>query len=267
MTSKKEKLVNGNLQIKLKNVSSSIANAIRRSCMAYTKCFAFSEFNIKENTSPIINEYLINRLRLIPINSQKVKGNEKYSLKKYSKNESIYVMSDDIKPNDGIEQDIIISELKGNSEKHESLDIEMSIKEGMFKEHSSFDTCLVKYKKINDKEFELELESRHKKPLELIYKEGIEILINILENFISKVEITEIDNMYSIIIPNEDQTLGNLLKVYIMDNYNPEFVGFIKPHPLEDRILLKIKLKDSENIKNLLKKTSDSLITIFKNLL
>lgn len=266
MSSKRTKESNGNLRINLKNIDASIANAIRRSCIGYIKCFAFSEFNIIENTSPIINEYLTNRIQFIPINSKKVKGNEKYSINKQANGNNLEVLSDDIKPNEGIMKNILITTLKGEPQKNEKIHIEMSIKEGSFQENASFDTCLVMYKKISESEYILELETRHKKPLEEIYQESIEIIINILEGYSNKMEITEIEGMFSIVIQNEDETLGNLLKNYILKVFNPEFVGFIRPHPLEHKILLKIRPNKDQNVRSMLKKATEGLIAIFQKL-
>ena len=54
---------------------------------------------------------------------------------------------------------------------------------------------------------------------------------------------------YELNLVNEDDTLGNLLQSYIFDNFIKSdslltFVSYEIPHPLENRLVLKFKLKD-----------------------
>ena len=93
---------------------------------------------------------------------------------------------------------------------------------------------------------------------------SIDILINKLDTFISnleeeKLEVKECEDIQSateIIIPGEDDTLGNLLHKHIVNNYINEenledsevlFCSYTKPHPLTDEINIKIIVNSNIN--------------------
>ncbi len=51
----------------VKDASNSLLNALRRSILARLPAFAIDEVDFYENTSPMFNEYLANRLALVPL--------------------------------------------------------------------------------------------------------------------------------------------------------------------------------------------------------
>lgn len=89
----------------------------------------------------------------------------------------------------------------------------------------------------------------------------------------SSIEITESQSVmksYDIVIHNETHTLGNLLQTYI-NKLNKEkniFVGYMNPHPLEEKIKLRIKLEkhDITELQTTLKTCSDHLIKLYISL-
>lgn len=81
------------------------------------------------------------------------------------------------------------------------------------------------------------------------------------------------DNFYYFVIDDENETLGELLSTYVMDNKNIFYCGYVIEHPLKKNILLKIKLKDlvmNEDINNIVKiiiDTNNYLIEILNKII
>jgi len=143
--------------------------------------------------------------------------------------------------------------------------------------------------------FEFRLISINLSPIYIIHKamtiliERLHFIKNELENEESKIiEIVDCDNKnirkcVDIIIKNESHTLGNLLQSYIniySNNYNStmvqvDMVGYKCPHPLEKKLILRIKPtlngendEDYRNIsKNIVLKTCDNLISLIYELI
>ena len=86
-----------------------------------------------------------------------------------------------------------------------------------------------------------------------------DFLINKLEYIIDNInlesDILEISksecNMksYDFLFQNEDDTLGNLLQSYILREKNIDYVGYLIPHPLDTKMLLRLSINnDNEDI-------------------
>ena len=60
---------NGKLTFKLKGVPVCYANALRRFAMGQVKTYAIDKITVYENTSAFFDEYIANRIGLIPINT------------------------------------------------------------------------------------------------------------------------------------------------------------------------------------------------------
>jgi DNA-directed RNA polymerase subunit L len=116
-------------------------------------------------------------------------------------------------------------------------------------------------------------------PLNIVLK-GINLLINKLKyiqnefkNKSSKKVIskdTDDQDIFIFIIDNENETIGNLLSTYLTYNENVLYCGFVIEHPLKKNILIKIKLKDNNNLENiilLIDSNIDFLINILNNIL
>jgi DNA-directed RNA polymerase subunit L len=124
------------------------------------------------------------------------------------------------------------------------------------------------YEEANCFDFKLESEC-NLRPAYLFFK-ACKILVEKLANFSDNlknkkeeiVKITKlsgVDHFYQIEIHHENYTLLNVLQCQIYNacfkerkaSQNPlEYVGYYQPHPLDDVMILKLKLKDNENINN-----------------
>eukprot|EP01100_Stratorugosa_tubuloviscum_P007992 TRINITY_DN3304_c0_g2_i1.p1 TRINITY_DN3304_c0_g2~~TRINITY_DN3304_c0_g2_i1.p1 ORF type:complete len:120 (-),score=53.34 TRINITY_DN3304_c0_g2_i1:78-437(-) len=52
---------------------------------------------------------------------------------------------------------------------------------------------------------------------------------------------TSSDNSATLIVTKEDHTLGNLLRMQLLKQPQVEFAGYRVPHPLEHKIVIKLK--------------------------
>lgn len=152
-------------------------------------------------------------------------------------------------------------------------------------EKNSFNTLEIEraYKKNsngnpNDYIFSIESIGSYE-PLDIVLK-GIKLLINKLDYIKNefkdknskKVISKDMDDQdcFIFIIDNENETIGNLLSTYITYIENVLYSGFVIEHPLKKNILLKIKLKDNNNLENILlliDNNINTLINILNNIL
>ena len=61
------------------------------------------------------------------------------------------------------------------------------------------------------------------------------------ENKVICQKVLKIDNTCLFIINDEDYTFGNAVKMMLLRNPNVRFVAYRKPHPLENKIEIKIQ--------------------------
>jgi DNA-directed RNA polymerase subunit L len=113
------------------------------------------------------------------------------------------------------------------------------------------------------------------RPMVILYK-ALEILLNKLINLnnnlksgnYEKVDVysSETDmNAFDVLINNETYTVAALLQSYILKYFGElkelvTYVGFAKPHPLKDNILLRIALNEGQNNKENVVKVIDKTI-------
>lgn len=92
-----------------------------------------------------------------------------------------------------------------------------------------------------------------------MFNKALDILVGKLNALISDPEkcsvhaINEEQNLYAITITNENHTIGNLLQVLIYENFIKQrkgvtFAGYNMPHPLESRIILKLRFDKNTDV-------------------
>jgi len=269
----------GSLSLHFKGITPAIVNAIRRTVIIDIPAWSINKFEVDENTSPIINEYITRRISLVPMNNELFNSGTApptFILDVKATTEGILnVYSHDIKPEGNLKSkveyfrpNIIISKLKGKfPDLFESLKIRMSAERNTHRHHASFSsTTAIEYAlEANDTECKMVINGNGTYTTENLYKQTIDILIDKLKNVESKMEIIELpENMTKIKIENEDNTLAELLQTHIMEHYTSEEVSFIsanKTHPLEDHII--IEIKTTKDIKKIIGETLESLIKKF----
>lgn len=112
-----------------------------------------------------------------------------------------------------------------------------------------------------------------------IFTIACDYLVNKLENINidlgnlndNKIEIKKSEtniSAFDFIFFNEDNTLGNLLQSYLFKDDNIEYVAYSIPHPLDNKLLLRLSLKkesDKTNMKKNLESVINSIKLIIKN--
>ena len=112
-----------------------------------------------------------------------------------------------------------------------------------------------------------------------IFTIACDYLVNKLENINidlgnlndNKIEIKKSEtniSAFDFIFFDEDNTLGNLLQSYLFKDDNIEYVAYSIPHPLDNKLLLRLSLKkesDKTNMKKNLESVINSIKLIIKN--
>ena len=72
-------------------------------------------------------------------------------------------------------------------------------------------------------------------------------------------------SLYDFNILDEDDTIGNLLSSYIVDDDKIEFCGYDIPHPLDNKLIIRTSLKQGNTMENnidVFKNNIDKLVKI-----
>lgn len=268
----KKSVKDDSLTLHFKGINASIVNAIRRTVIIDIPAWSINQFEVEENTSPLIDEYITRRISLVPMNNELIKDGTTppvFTLDvKATKEGILNVYSHDIKPKgDYFRPNIIIAKLKGKDpDRYESLKIRMSAERNTHRHHASFSSVTaVEYDLNEDKnECKMVINGNRTYKVETLLKMTLDILIDKLKNVESKMEMIELpENMTKIKIENEDDTLGQLLQTYIMDNYKEvSFISANKPHPLEEHII--VEIKTTLDVKKVINETLKGLIKVFE---
>lgn len=144
-----------------------------------------------------------------------------------------------------------------------------------------------KYNEPNS--FHFQLESECGLTPAYIFKTSIEVIIRKLKKFMDDLD-NENDNitieqpkdqyMYYIKIKGEDHTLGNLIQsmfynMFIRKDNDPDetgndvdvsYIGYFKPHPLEDSVLIKIRTED-KSVQHVMKTGTSKIINRLQHML
>ena len=119
--------------------------------------------------------------------------------------------------------------------------------------------CIGKYRLFvkneydEPKSFDMEIESECALTPEYLFVKAIDIIIAKIVDIRSKpnkytVETLDADNnMFMVTIEQETHTIANLIQAYIYKFFNREgtgvdYIGYNVPHPLEERVVFKIKM-------------------------
>ena len=81
-------------------------------------------------------------------------------------------------------------------------------------------------------------------------------------------ESTSLMKAFDVVVNGETHTLGHLLQSHINEMFKEKniFVGYMNPHPLEQKIIFRINVSNINELKELFTKTSSELISQCENL-
>lgn len=164
----------GKLDVEMKGVTPSFANALRRIMISELPTETIEEVEIKENNSALQDELIAHRLGLIPI-----RGEGKLKLKVEG---PLTVKSSDLKTDQKVEivyKGIPIIELLEN----QKIDLVAKTKTGAGKEHAKWKAAVVGYNYKNPEKIDIEIESCSGLTESEILKKSLGILKEKTSNF------------------------------------------------------------------------------------
>ena len=286
----------------LNRINISLVNSIRRTIISDIEAYIIDGDTVKiySNTSILDNQFLIHRLKLIPIISNLEDVNYDNLIISCKKNneaenmEGVYVKDFN---NDKIFKypGILFAKIKNNQEIIFEAKLMKNNAERGGSFYSTVSKCVYIFKMNSEKINELtknmnETEKRSFNTLEAeriytkndngypdvyqftiesigfyeptyILKMGLKLLmkrLNMIKYELNnkdskKIKIVYKDdnsNFHYFLMDDENETIGNLLQTYIVNNKNVEYCGFVIEHPLKKNILLKIQLNNNNSIEN-----------------
>lgn len=101
------------------------------------------------------------------------------------------------------------------------------------------------------------------------FNKNIELALNSKESSVSIRDSASVMKGFDITIENESHTLGFLLQTYI-NRLNPDvFIGYMNPHPLENKIMIRVNFNDDDinTVKDVFEKTTSYLLGELNKLL
>ncbi|MFH1779954.1 MAG: hypothetical protein ABH803_02300 [Candidatus Micrarchaeota archaeon] len=167
--------------VKLSGCSRNLVNALRRAIISDLPSFAISKVDVYENNTILYNEYLANRLGLIPLTFEEGIADDAeitFSLNAESieENKTVYareLISSDDKIKVFCER-IAIVKLGGK----QKLRIEATATKGTAKQHSRYQNALASFELLDEKkgEYSMSIESFNNIPATKQFKKAIKIL-------------------------------------------------------------------------------------------
>ena len=230
--------------------------------------------------NPITNDHiLITRLKSTPYGNGEKIHLEGKSSKGVGKDHIRYSPVSNVVFTNKIDPDI--AELEFNKYIENNPDIELTKLKNKFKLEES-ERCFYINENGDPNIFEFTIESCGVVKPHIILLEALNKMTLKLKMFMiefdkaistsqSTIEIRESKSLmkaYDVVIHNETHTLGHLLQSHMNQLFKAEniFVGYMNPHPLESKIMFRIKVNDIKKLKTLFSKTCTELITQCDNL-
>jgi DNA-directed RNA polymerase subunit L len=260
-----------------KETDYSVINAIRRTCLSdiITPAFVPENININKNTSILNNDFIRQRISMIPIKKsivEKINKEDKFEMTLEETNNTtnnisittdncVFFLNEKIL-NKKYGDPILICNLKPTQE----INLKSIATSGFANQHNCWSAVSTSY---YDDDNNLTIESLGQYDSLDIFKKSCTLITEKLEKLkqiILKYYQKRSDkDKFEITIENEDHTLGNLFASYIQLNHSDIYSAYNKPHPSESKIQILVmndKLS-SKNIKELCLNTIDKLNQTF----
>tara|TARA_B110001469_G_scaffold127165_1_gene146998 strand:- start:520 stop:1710 length:1191 start_codon:yes stop_codon:yes gene_type:complete len=132
-------------------------------------------------------------------------------------------------------------------------------------------------------QFEFKIESRGVLEPYIILLEGLKQMLFKIINFTVEFEKSILNNdstieikdspsimkAFDITVNNETHTLGHVLQSFVnLINVDKDiFVGYINPHPLEQKIVFRVKVSNKDILKSVFNETTNKLIQMYETLI
>ena len=281
----------------------SYTNALRRILISHLECYTINcdDTRFIENNSIFNNEFLKSRLCLIPIVSNKKNVNYDQLLiscnvrNETEKIKSVYAHDFTIKNfTTGEEYDIkdfiiydelLFTKLQSDQYVHFECHLKLSDAFKGGSSHSTVSSCIVTFKNSNESN-EKELINKERdydinkfgQPLTYIFSyenigfydsdELIHRAISVVQEKLIQMKDKFNDyeyknDYYYFNIHNENETLGNLVSSYLLDQKSITYCGYVIEHPLKHITIIKVKTDLKKN--ELFKTIYDTIDMLIKN--
>jgi DNA-directed RNA polymerase subunit L len=278
------KKYDNSIEFEIKNISKSIVNAIRRTCLSNIRNTAFDEVNFKVNTTSLHDEFLKHRIELIPVLLERFdeKKISNYTFKLHVsniRNKPNYVTTDDIKVFeviDGIEKKVVFKNMFIHEPnpilitrfptiidgtEFQELNVEFKLRVGTGIIHTKYSPttiCVsIPQKDENNKDtYKFKLESVGLvSSAEIVTKSFVSIknLLNIMKTDLEKnnIQINTVENFRGIefVFEKQSATTGYMIQEMMYELfYNKEIshVSYHETHPLENTLAFRIKLIETD---------------------
>lgn len=157
-------------------------------------------------------------------------------------------------------------------EKQRSLTLEEKRSFDNYFENIEKKRCFYKNERNEPSAFVFTIESECLLNPETIMQSAFDILIQKVQCFKdSELDMMTENGMVWLNIENEDHTLGYLIQALVFNNYvlrgkSCNYIGYHMPHPLEERVVLKIRLDQYVELKEFLTEALTLILTHLKSL-
>ncbi|MEK6843581.1 MAG: DNA-directed RNA polymerase subunit D [Candidatus Micrarchaeota archaeon] len=167
------------MEIKVKDTSVAMMNALRRTITSGLETFAIDELDVYENNSAMFNDYIANRLALVPLTYEESHAEKLEMSLNLNAEGPCMVYSRDLRSSDEAikvyNENIPIMKLGAN----QKLRLEAKIAKGMGRDHAKFQCALASYEYNPEKknpEFVFFIESFNNVTAEDQLKRALEVL-------------------------------------------------------------------------------------------
>jgi len=266
-SSLKEK--DNSIEFEIKNISKSIVNAIRRTCLSNIPNTAFDEVNFKDNTTSLHDEFLKHRIELIPVllerfDEKTIISNYTFKLHVTNKpNEPTYVTTNDIEVFeviDGIEKKVVFKNMfiqKPNpilitrfptiidDKEIQKLNVEFKLRVGTGIIHTKYSPTTIcvsiplkdKNDETNNDTYKFKLESVGLvSPTEIVTKSFVSIgeLLNTMQNDLSdnNIQINTVENFRGIefVFEKQSATTGYMIQEMMYELFYNKEISHVSYH-------------------------------------
>lgn len=267
-SSLKEKDNSNSIEFEIKNISKSIVNAIRRTCLSNIRNTAFDEVNFKVNTTSLHDEFLKHRIELIPVLlerfDEKTISNYTFKLHVTNKpNEPTYVTTNDIEVFeviDGIEKKVVFKNMfiqKPNpilitrfptiidDKEIQELNVEFKLRVGTGIIHTKYSPTTIcvsipqkdKNDETNNDTYKFKLESVGLvSPTEIVTKSFVSIgeLLNTMQKDLSdnNIQINTVENFRGIefVFEKQSATTGYMIQEMMYELFYNKEISHVSYH-------------------------------------
>ena len=253
------------------NVHFSLVNALRRVLISKINSFAFDLENITiyNNTSNLNNDQLKHQISMIPILidvSKYPNLNMNCSFKNES-DEFVDVTTKDAVFFDGdhelkekYEEPFIIVSLDKNQE----INFKATVNFESSGYNGNYLKCLAYYKEITENKYVFSIESYCFQTTDELLKEACAFLIKKINEFKENMNFNlkkSDDTNIHLEIPDEDDTIGNLISSKLQYHKSISLASYKKDHPLRNKIDMYVSCKKGAIMNQCISESLDDLIS------